>query len=90
MLSTKDIVGYFSELYQHIHKAYCVDIQDQDYATAPKALSVTLEQVGIKAKATDSILRGVELILEENPNARIIIAGSLYLAGEFLKLNNKA
>jgi len=43
--------------------------------------------VGIDAQQSDSVLSAVQTIVKRDPEARILICGSLYLAGTILREN---
>ncbi|MCG6901439.1 MAG: bifunctional folylpolyglutamate synthase/dihydrofolate synthase [Rhodobacter sp.] len=87
MLNTKDIRGYMRPLAPHIRQLYGVSIPDQP-ATVPAADTVTAARdVGIAATGADSVAEAVQAIARHAPDARILIGGSLYLAGVVLRDN---
>jgi dihydrofolate synthase/folylpolyglutamate synthase len=66
----------------HIHT---VPIANNEAALAPDILAAQAKAQGLKASAHTSIENALETITA--PNALILIAGSLYLAGQVLAEN---
>ncbi len=88
MLATKDSLGFlmnFTGLARHV---IAVPI-GQDKAVPAAELAALAGSIGIPALAADDIERALRLAgaLGLNPAPRILITGSLYLAGEVLALN---
>ena len=87
MLNTKDIAGYMRPLADQVQEFYGVSIPGQA-ATVPAEDTVKAAQsVGMKAQIARSVEEAVKAIATTNPTARILICGSLYLAGEVLRDN---
>ena len=87
MLNTKDITGYLRPLGAHVARLYGVSIPDQP-ATLPAFETVKYARaVGIDAIEADSVSAAVYAIASDHPDARILISGSLYLAGDVLRDN---
>lgn len=87
MLNTKDVGGYLKTLARHAERLYAVSIPD---AAATLPASVTADAArsdGMKAEESDSVLAAVNDIAASDPEARILICGSLYLAGHILQDN---
>lgn len=86
LLNTKAHEAYLdalSETRAHIH---CVPIDGNDNALAPNVLADAALQAGLRADAHDNIEKALDAI--DAPNAFILIAGSLYLAGQVLRDNS--
>jgi dihydrofolate synthase/folylpolyglutamate synthase len=86
LLSSKSPTHYLAALAEtgaHIH---AVPIDDTDAALAPDVLLAEARAQGLKASAHTSIENALEAITA--PNALILIAGSLYLAGQVLADNS--
>ncbi len=87
MLNTKDIGGYLRPLAPLVKQLHGVTIPDQP-ATLPAADTVEAAwDEGIAATEKDSVAQAVTSIARHTPNARILICGSLYLAGDVLRDN---
>ena len=89
MMGNKDAGGFlanFSGLTRHI---IAVKIPDQDNAMAPDVLADAARQLGMRVETASSVeaaLRSVAKLAYEVP-PRILITGSLYLAGHVLTEN---
>lgn len=87
MLNTKDIDGYLRPLAALADSLHAVSIPNAP-ATLPAAdTAAAATAVGLQAQVADSVASAVADIATAVPNARILICGSLYLAGEVLKQN---
>ncbi|WP_372603461.1 folylpolyglutamate synthase/dihydrofolate synthase family protein [Actibacterium sp.] len=87
MLNTKDIAGYLRPLAALADSLHAVSIPNAP-ATLPAAdTAAAATAVGLQAQVADSVASAVADIATAVPNARILICGSLYLAGEVLKQN---
>jgi dihydrofolate synthase/folylpolyglutamate synthase len=85
LLNTKSPTDYLAALAEtgaHIHT---VPIANNEAALAPDILAAQAKAQGLKASAHTSIENALETITA--PNALILIAGSLYLAGQVLAEN---
>ncbi|MDO8980688.1 MAG: folylpolyglutamate synthase/dihydrofolate synthase family protein [Afipia sp.] len=89
MMGNKDAGGFlanFAGLTRHI---IAVKIPDQDNAMAPDVLAAAARQLGMRVETAASVeaaLRSVAKLAYEVP-PRILITGSLYLAGHVLTEN---
>jgi len=88
MLSTKDSEGFLRNFSGLARRVLTVPIH-QDKALPTDALAEVAANVGIPALARDSIESALSVAgkLELAPAPRVLITGSLYLAGEVLALN---
>jgi dihydrofolate synthase/folylpolyglutamate synthase len=89
MLSTKDSEGFLRNFAGLARRVVAVPIHDQEKALTPAALADIARRVDIPAEPRDSLEDALSSLgrLELNPPPRILITGSLYLAGEVLALN---
>jgi dihydrofolate synthase/folylpolyglutamate synthase len=88
MLTTKDIGGFLRNFAGLARRLIAVPIR-QEKTAAPEALAAAARDCGIPADASESLaaaLTGVTR-LGLDPAPRIMITGSLYLAGEALSAN---
>ena len=89
MLNTKDVAGYMRPLASVAQGLYGVSIPGELNTlkadeTAALAAAFTAEH-GLQAQAADSTIAAVRHIVAQEPAARILICGSLYLAGAVLR-----
>ena len=86
MLKTKDPVEFFRPLASAVEGMCTVDIPDEPTALTATDLALAAGGAGIETAIPHYDLPScVERIKEEDPSARIIICGSLYLAGHVLR-----
>jgi dihydrofolate synthase / folylpolyglutamate synthase len=88
MLSTKDSVGFLKNFSGLARRVITVPIH-QDKAMAAEALAEVARGVDIPAIARDDLVSALAVVgkLDLEPAPRILITGSLYLAGEVLAAN---
>jgi dihydrofolate synthase/folylpolyglutamate synthase len=88
MLQTKDAAGFLQNFVGLARRLIAVPMH-QDKALPPEALAGIAREIGIPADASDSLAAALAGIggLGLVPAPRIIITGSLYLAGEALAAN---
>ena len=88
MLSTKDCAGFLKNFSGLARRVIAVPIR-QDKAMPPAALADIAREVAIPALARDDLESALDVAgkLELHPAPRILITGSLYLAGEVLAAN---
>jgi dihydrofolate synthase/folylpolyglutamate synthase len=87
MLNTKDVGGYLKPLARHAERLYAVSIPDAQATLPASATAETAREVGMEALEAQSVLAAVKEIVSAAPEARILICGSLYLAGHILQNN---
>ena len=91
MINTKDQVGYFKTFADIAQYVFTVPINGTDAAIDPVVLAHAVFDAGLVAAPTSSIEEALEelkkRILPGQPAPRILIGGSLYLAGNALALN---
>ncbi|NKX44939.1 bifunctional folylpolyglutamate synthase/dihydrofolate synthase [Roseibacterium sp. KMU-115] len=87
MLNTKDVTGYMAPLGAVAQSLTAVSIPGQA-ATLPAAVTAEAARAaGLPAQVAGSVAEALDAIVATDPEARILICGSLYLAGEILKEN---
>lgn len=87
MLNTKDVTGYMRPLAEQVESLTAVSIPDEANTLSASDTRTAAESVGMKAGTAESVAQAVEAIIQSDPNARILICGSLYLAGNILREN---
>jgi dihydrofolate synthase / folylpolyglutamate synthase len=88
MLSTKDVEGFLRNFTGLARRLIAVPIH-QDKGMATESLAEIARRIGIPADGCDGVEAALGLIGELGlaPSPRILITGSLYLAGEVLSAN---
>jgi dihydrofolate synthase/folylpolyglutamate synthase len=89
MLATKDHANFFRHFTGLASRLYAIPIPHQEKSLPAAEIVKTAQEIGIVAEAADGIEDALSKIraLSLNPPPRILICGSLYLAGEILKEN---
>ncbi|MDE2578846.1 MAG: bifunctional folylpolyglutamate synthase/dihydrofolate synthase [Hyphomicrobiales bacterium] len=91
-LATKDaraMLGHFADLAQEV---VAVPVSGDHYGRAPADVAAAARALGLKAHETGGIAEALRMLAarEWRQPPRILICGSLYLAGEALRLNGAA
>ena len=91
MLGNKDFNGFIRNFAGLARRVITVPIH-QDKALAPDALAEAVRRIGIPAEPRDGVKEALAAIVRRDlaPPPRILITGSLYLAGEVLAQNDTA
>ncbi|MAY87068.1 MAG: bifunctional folylpolyglutamate synthase/dihydrofolate synthase [Pseudooceanicola sp.] len=87
MLNTKDIGGYLRPLAPHVASLTALSIPGEANTLPAETTAEHAQQAGIASQTADSAADAVQMIRESDPDARILICGSLYLAGAILREN---
>ncbi|WP_456386116.1 bifunctional folylpolyglutamate synthase/dihydrofolate synthase [Profundibacter sp.] len=87
MLNTKDVTGYMRPLAAITETLHAVSIPDEVNTLPAARTAQAATEVGMNAHEAGSVLTAVQTITKTAPNARILICGSLYLAGAVLREN---
>ncbi|WP_380058635.1 bifunctional folylpolyglutamate synthase/dihydrofolate synthase [Falsihalocynthiibacter sp. SS001] len=85
MLNTKDIAGYLRPLAEVAKSLTAISIPDEVNTLPAETTASEAEKVGLAATTAPDVATAVQNI--HDPNARILICGSLYLAGHILREN---
>ncbi|PTE16379.1 bifunctional folylpolyglutamate synthase/dihydrofolate synthase [Pseudogemmobacter blasticus] len=87
MLNTKDVRGYMRPLSPHVTRLYAVSIPGEANTLPADTTRDAARDAGMAAEAAPSVAAALAAIAAEQPDARVLICGSLYLAGQVLKEN---
>ncbi len=87
MLSTKDVAGYLEPLAAEAESLSAVAIPGETATLPAEDTAAAAESVGLMARMAGSVDEALAGILEREPGARVLICGSLYLAGAVLREN---
>ena len=86
MINTKDPKSYIAQ-FKNIKEIKTITIPNEESAISATTLSIDLQKIGIKVSSADNLDEAIQSISSDHPCARILICGSLYLAGQVLKNN---
>lgn len=87
MLNTKDVAGYLRPLADHAASLTAIDIPGEPNTLPSTQTADAARQVGMTAHVAQDAAQAVEQLVTRHPGARILICGSLYLAGRILRDN---
>ncbi|MCV2867821.1 bifunctional folylpolyglutamate synthase/dihydrofolate synthase [Defluviimonas sp. WL0002] len=87
MLNTKDIAGYLRPVAAQAKSLTAVSIPGEANTLSAEDTQAAAARAGILAGTAESVLAAVRTIAAADPGARILICGSLYLAGGVLREN---
>lgn len=87
MLNTKDVTGYMRPLAPHAAHLHAVSIPGEKNTLPAEATRDAALAAGLDATTAPSVAEAVATIAAQNAEARILICGSLYLAGSILREN---
>jgi dihydrofolate synthase/folylpolyglutamate synthase len=87
MLSTKDVTGYLKPLAKNALTLHGVSIPEEAATLSAQETVDAALSVGMDATVADTVAEAIADITSKDPAARILICGSLYLAGNILRDN---
>lgn len=87
MLNTKDIAGYMRPLGPHLQALHAVSIPGEAATLSAAETAAAAQKAGIAATESASVAEALTAIAADHPQARVLICGSLYLAGRVLREN---
>ncbi|MHC9236063.1 bifunctional folylpolyglutamate synthase/dihydrofolate synthase [Pseudooceanicola sp. 502str34] len=87
MLNTKDIAGFLRPLAPHAVSLDAVSIPGEAATLPAETTAEVARSVGMTAHADADVAGALARIAAEAPEARVLICGSLYLAGRILREN---
>ena len=87
MLNTKDVTGYMRPLAGHLTSLHAVSIPGEKNTLSAAETSDAARRAGIAAQEAESVAAALQAITARDPAARVLICGSLYLAGSILREN---
>ena len=87
MLNTKAIDNYLSPFKGVVKKVIGVSIPNEVNTLTAQDTAQAARAAGLTATTATDVKTGIHEIAEIDPNARIILCGSLYLAGHILRKN---
>ena len=87
MLNTKDVTGYMRPLAPRVTKLHAVSIPKEKNTLPADVTRDAARAAGIDAVSAGSVAEALTEIASQSPEARVLICGSLYLAGSVLREN---
>lgn len=87
MLNTKDVTGYMRPLAPHVTTLSAVSIPGEAATLSATETCAAARAAGIAAEEAASVQAALAAIVARDPMARVLICGSLYLAGHILREN---
>lgn len=87
MLNTKDVTGYMVPLAPYVTRLHAVSIPGEKNTLPAEVTRDAARRAGMDAGTAGSVAEALAGIAAESPGARVLICGSLYLAGTILREN---
>ncbi len=87
MLNTKDISGFLAPFAPIATSLHAVTIPDQAATVPADVTAAHAREAGLHAVEAPDVATALSRITDADPTARVLICGSLYLAGDILKQN---
>ena len=87
MLNTKDIGGYLAPLAASAVRLTGVSIPNETATLSADEICTAARKAGMVADTANNVSEAVARVVAEAPTARILLCGSLYLAGQILQEN---
>jgi dihydrofolate synthase/folylpolyglutamate synthase len=87
MLNTKDVSGYLAHFLKRVVSLQAVSIPGETATLSAGDTAKAAHDLGFAASEADDVLCAVKAIVAKDSSARILICGSLYLAGNILREN---
>jgi len=85
MLTSKDLKAYLSSFSSLVTEIKCFKLRDNFYET--KDIITQAKELGIHANPNSSATEAIAQLAIQDPNAIIVVCGSLYSAGKVLEQN---
>ena len=87
MLNTKDVAGYMRPLAAVADSLTAVEIPGEAATLSARETAAAAAEAGLAAFTAPDVTTAVTRLAAAHPGARILICGSLYLAGRVLRAN---
>lgn len=88
MLNTKDVKGFMEPLSGHARALVAVSIPGEANTLPAEVTAEAARGAGLTAQTASSVIEALRGIVADDPRARVLICGSLYLAGSILRENS--
>ncbi len=87
MLNTKDVTGYLAPLAPQVQSLTAISIPDEVNTLSAEETQAAAEAVGMQTCVAEDAFSALQTLVAADPQARVLICGSLYLAGYILREN---
>jgi dihydrofolate synthase/folylpolyglutamate synthase len=89
MLATKDADGFLRNFAGLARRLIAVPVPGSESSLPPEDLAADAREIGLSVTTRDTVRDALEAVrrLDLDPPPRILITGSLYLAGDVLRQN---
>ncbi|MCB1394998.1 MAG: bifunctional folylpolyglutamate synthase/dihydrofolate synthase [Rhodobacter sp.] len=87
MLNTKDVTGFMRPLAGHAQGLLAVSIPGETNTLPAETTAEAATRAGLAAETAGSVAEALAAVRARDPQARVLICGSLYLAGGILREN---
>ncbi len=87
MLNTKDVAGFLSPFKGTVDGLVAVSIPGEANTLDASTTSETAADVGLQSSVSEDVRAALRHVTGKTPYARVLICGSLYLAGSILREN---
>lgn len=87
MLNTKDFQGYLAPIAPLATSFTAISIPGEANAAAPEQLAQGARDLGLNTRTAPDLRAAISMVISDDAQARVLICGSLYLAGEVLRQN---
>lgn len=87
ILNTKDAKGFLAPLAGQAESLHAVAISNEEASLAPEDIQALAQELDIPAYSASSLSQAIASITQNDLGGRILICGSLYLAGQVLAEN---
>ena len=87
MLNTKDVGGYMRPLAGYVTQLHAVSIPGEKNTLPAEVTAEAAATAAIAALTAPTVAEALAAIAAKSPEARVLICGSLYLAGSILREN---
>jgi dihydrofolate synthase/folylpolyglutamate synthase len=87
MLNTKDVTGYLAPLAPQVQSLTAISIPDEVNTLSAEETQAAAEAVGMQTSVAEDAFSALQALVAADPQARVLICGSLYLAGNILREN---
>ena len=87
MLNTKDVTGFLAPLAAQADTLTAVSIPGEANTLSAEDTAVAAARVNLSASTAKGVAEALRAVTDQYPQARVLICGSLYLAGTILREN---
>ena len=89
MMKNKDLKGFLLPIQPHIHKLFAIKLNEEENSYNPQYIYKKAQNLKINSQTAESLEKALHTISLEKVSfpKRILVTGSLYLIGHFLKKN---